>query len=186
MVCLGAYVVNLVTNGGGGSCSPRGTPHSLRPRSPMVHSFRNCPQRRTGRLSQTVVLSLKLRMHLVNVWPNKSKRVWANARRAFATAVCAFPLASTCDKDMPIAYTFVHHLSEISFDARSSTTYSANTAEWQTNMTKCVLSCLLQSPHLANACVRLCLAKHICQVYTRLKSSRSIANPVMRHALQIF
>ncbi len=36
-------------------------------------------------------------------------------------------------------------------------------------MTKCVCSCLLQSPHLANAHVRLYLAKHIRQVYTRFK-----------------
>ncbi len=48
---------------------------------------------------------LKLHMHLTNVGPNKSERVWANARRcAFATAVRAFPLTSTSYKRTQIAY----------------------------------------------------------------------------------
>ncbi len=62
--------------------------------------------------------TLKLSIHLATVWPNKSERV-ANACRAFATAVRAFPLTSTCDKDMPIVHRFVHHSSGISFGVRS-------------------------------------------------------------------
>ncbi len=54
----------------------------------------------------------------MNVEPNKSECVWANARHlAFATAVRAFPLTSTCQR------TFVPHSSGISFDVRSFTTY---------------------------------------------------------------
>ncbi len=109
---------------------------------------------------------VKLHIHLANVWPNKSKRVWANACRAFtpafATDVRAFPLTSRCDKDTPIVYTFVRHSSGISFDVRSFTAYQANIGKWRANMAKHVSSHLLQSPHLANAYVRLCLAKHIC------------------------
>ncbi len=74
----------------------------------------------------------KLRIHLMNVGPNKSERVWANARcRAFILAVCAFPPTSTCDKCMQIAW-FVRHLSGISFNVRSFTTYLANIGEWRT------------------------------------------------------
>ncbi len=113
-------------------------------------------------------LVLKLRVHLANVWPNKSERVWANARCAFTTAVRAFSLTSTCDEDMPIASTFIRHSSGISFDIRSFTAYPVNIGEWRTNMTKCACPCLLQNPNLANALVRLFFAKHIRQVYMRL------------------
>ncbi len=115
-----------------------------------------------------ILVSLKLRIHLANVWPNKSEHVWGNARRAFATAVRAFPLTSTCDKDTPIAYTFVRRLSGISFDVRLFTAYLANIGKRRTNMTESVRSCLLRSPHLANAHICLCLAKHFCQVYMQL------------------
>ncbi len=107
---------------------------------------------------------VKLRIHLANVWPNKSKRVYTNACCAFATAVSTFPLSSTCDKDMPITNMFVRHSSGISFVIRSFITYPANIGEWRTN----VRSCLLQSPHLVNTHVRSCLAKHIHQVYMQL------------------
>ncbi len=65
---------------------------------------------------------------------NKSECIWVNARHVFATAVCAFPLTSTCDKNTPIAYTFVCHSSEISFDIRSFTAYSVNIGKRRTNM----------------------------------------------------
>ncbi len=102
-----------------------------------------------------------MRIHLTNVEPNKSERVWANAHcRAFGTAVYAFPLTSTCNKCTPIR-TFVRHSSGISFDVRSFTAYLANNNKWQTNMTELVRLHLLQSLHLANAHIRLCLAKQI-------------------------
>ncbi len=46
---------------------------------------------------------------------------------------------------------------------------------WQTNMTERVRSCFLQSPHLANAHVRLCLGKHIRRVYMRLQGVFQLA-----------
>ncbi len=52
-----------------------------------------------------IFVSVKLRIHLTNVGQNESEHVWENAhRRAFATAVPAFPLTFTCDKCTPIAY----------------------------------------------------------------------------------
>ncbi len=62
---------------------------------------------------------------------------------------------------MLIAYMFACHSSEISFDVRSFTAYLANIGEWKTNMIEHVRSHLQQSPHLANAQVRLCLVKDI-------------------------
>ncbi len=50
------------------------------------------------------MLTQKLRIHLANVWPNKSERVWTNARHAFATAVRVSTPTFTYDKDTPIAY----------------------------------------------------------------------------------
>ncbi len=118
------------------------------------------------------MLILKLCIHLANVWPNKRERVWANARHS---CTC-IPLMYTCDKDTPVAYTFVRYLSGISFDVCSLTAYLVNIGERRTNMTEYVHSCLLQSPHcLANAHIRLCLAKHIRQVYTWLNN---LHNPI--------
>ncbi len=57
----------------------------------LVKEKRGCYTLRTYRYG----LTLKLRIHLTKVGPNKSERVWANARcRVFTAAVRAFPLST--------------------------------------------------------------------------------------------
>ncbi len=96
-------------------------------------------------------------------WAEQKWTIWTNAR------YCAY---IPTDVHMWQMYVDIVHLFVvwgISFDVRSFTAYMANIGELRTNMNERVRSCLLQSPYLANAHVRLCLAEHICQVCTRLK-----------------